>query len=964
MISKINKINQWLQEPVTIDIRKIQDWLNEPITVDLKRVHNWLGQPVTIGTKRLREPMTVSTQEINSTNTQVVSPQKTNMPWERVVQFKKSPFIIYEILPTTGVRNNQTYVLAKVIASLYRRPRDLKSFFEGGNFVTIESPYRFNFRIVMKEKQIGFYIVVPEDRASELIRKVEGIYDRGITINEIKELPQLDSTKAFCTELHYRKHDIFSIATDRDNNYPLPSLLTTVRTLEGDDIAVFDAMLEPAHRGEWLRYAKKAHNMLEKGFIPEQGVGGKLFTSIQQGFYKARDELLEVTRISKSQQEEFKRWKKEQSSVQEAKRIREEMTNSTRRKQDDESLKAWLRIAVQSDDPLRRKTAAYTMANAWKDLTADNELERYDIPTKFIPRCVNAIEERNGFSIRFRPMQVSTEEAGKFLQLPGRSLIEEFPEINSQKYKEVTIPNELTLEDIKGIRIGKVTERGVTKEVKIPLEAYTLKSEKGNNKRIQRKHVYDALCTAMFGQGKQGTGKTEGLGITTAYDMIINGFSSLIIDTADGEMLKSIINSLPEDYPEEKIHVLNFDNKAWPIAGNWSDIYGRNYGDGDEELEALEITERITDRFVQFINSLSNTGDFTDRMQQYVKSCMRAVTTLSSWSFLDLELALISPAYREELLQRSQVQEMSDVVGDLQTLQERAANGKEGEIINPILSRIRTLSGTQFMANIFYQDPKLNNDGTPVLDLRHIMDNPEGGYGHVVAIFASSDAWNDNQATILGFMLDKINFNAFSRVDIIQDERKPCLVWVDEPHKVIKRMEDKLAGTAVEFRKYRVKNMFTGHSIDQMGAAANALLDGGAQVISYKTERLSEFTRFGHKFQPYDDPKALYEALPEKWKAICSVRLPSGKSCPAFLADMTPPPKLVRDRNDIWQKSAEKYGRPWKEVREKIQNKRIKYQELDIEWLQIKRQNAITQKAEEKEAMKRAQANVKQLAQS
>jgi hypothetical protein len=128
-------------------------------------------------------------------------------------------------------------------------------------------------------------------------------------------------------------------------------------------------------------------------------------------------------------------------------------------------------------------------------------------------------------------------------------------------------------------------------------------------------------------------------------------------------------------------------------------------------------------------------------MAQYVISCMRAITTKTVWDFLDLELALTSPAYREELLQLEAVKKLPDVVRDLQALQDRAAEGKEGQIVDPILSRIKTLSATQFMANLFYQDPKLTEEGKPVLDLRRIMDNEEGGYGHIVAIQASGDAW-------------------------------------------------------------------------------------------------------------------------------------------------------------------------------------------------------------------------------
>jgi hypothetical protein len=291
---------------------------------------------------------------------------------------------------------------------------------------------------------------------------------------------------------------------------------------------------------------------------------------------------------------------------------------------------------------------------------------------------------------------------------------------------------------------------------------------------------------------------------------------------------------------------------------------------------------------------------------------------------------------------------MPDVVIDLATLQEKAEEGKAGSITDPIISRIRTLSSTQFMANLFYQDPLLI-DGRPVLDLRRIMDNADGGkYGHIVVIQASGDAWQGYQSTILGFMLDKIIFNAFSRIDVDQEQRRPCLIWIDEPHKVIKTMEGRLAGTSVEFRKYRVKNLFTGHSIDQMGQAANALMDGGAQVTSYKTERLSELERFAHLFAPYDDAKALYESLPEKWRAVNAVRLPSGRSCPAFIADMVPPPGFVKDRGYVWDQGAKKYGLPWRTVRDTVNSKRQKYMEADNALYATRREEAARRKEEAK----------------
>jgi hypothetical protein len=907
---------------------------------------------------KLLAPIPTTREKIRTKAQQLlkkVTKTKEAIPWEKFFKKEEDQYTVFKITPTSSVRNNQAAVLAKVIAGFYRKPSELRSFFNG-SFVKVRSPYRCNFRIILKPNDISFYLLLPKDKISEILRKAEAIYDSGITIAEVQEgLPKLDPSKVFCTELSYRKHPIFSLDTDKTNNYPLPSLLTAVRTLEGDDVAIFDAMLEPMNPIEWYKEAKEAHSLLEKGYVPNDSVTNKVLRSVHQAFNKVRYELLEVTRFTKEAQEKLKEQRKEEATYLEAARIRSEMTNATKRKQGEDVLKAWLRIAVQSEDPGRAKDAAYTIANAWKDISGDNELERHDVPKKWTSRYLEAIETRKGFSITFRPNKVSIDEAGKLLQLPGDTLIKEFPQIAAQKTKEVSLPDELDQKGIKTVRLGYVTERGVKKLAQLPLEAY------GD---VPLKAVYDAISTATFGQGKQGSGKSEGFGTVWAYDMVMAGFTAILIDTADGQVLRNFVDSLPEDYPEEKIHVLNFDNKAYPIPLDWADIYGRDLAgeEGDEELAALEISERITSRFIDFINSLSNTGDFTDRMAQYVTSCMRAITSRPGWSFLDLELALTSPAYREELLQLPAVQSEIDVVRDLEDLQEKAAAGKAGQIVDNILNRLKVLSSTTFMANLFLQPPKLSEDGKPILDFRKLMDNEEGGYGHTIVIQASG-LWEHNQATILGFLEDRINFNAFGRIDVPQDQRKPVLKWIDEPHKVIKRLEDRLAGTAVEFRKYRVKNLFTGHSIDQMGKAAKSLLEGGAQITSYKTESLADLDRFSHTFAPYDNAKELYAALPEKHTAINKVRLPSGNNCPAFIADMVAPPEKVKDRSHVWHESAKKYGRPWKEVKTAIQEKRSKYRELDRDFLAAAEEAEREKAAIEKQLRKEAEKKLKDAAQ-
>lgn len=114
-----------------------------------------------------------------------------------------------------------------------------------------------------------------------------------------------------------------------------------------------------------------------------------------------------------------------------------------------------------------------------------------------------------------------------------------------------------------------------------------------------------------------------------------------------------------------------------------------------------------------------------------------------------------------------------------------------------------------------------------------------------------------------------------------------------------------------------------------MGTAAKSFLDGGACITSYKTESLDDLKRFAHAFSPYSNAADLYAAHPDKHVAVNKVRLPSGKDCPAFIAEMQAPPKPIKDRSYIWHLCSERYGRPWKEVRNAIQSKRAQYAELD-----------------------------------
>lgn len=860
-----------------------------------------------------------------------------------IIQKVKHEFKTYELIPTPSTRNYQTNLLGKLIASFYRTNQELTSFNTNKAWLEIKDTYKVNFKVFMTKESIKFYLSVPTEKSLEFERKVASVFNNQVSMVEVKDLPSFDASKCYCAEIGYSKNDIFSLQVDsKETSAPLSSILSTVKILEQDDMAMLDILVEPINPLEWKYEAKQTHNQLDRGIVPHGGMGNKIFKLLYDLINSLRLGILSMTRVNKQEEQVLKQMMKEESSYQEAFTLKEQMTSVTKKKQHEEVVSTLIRVVAQSEDKERRISVGHTLGNAFADIAGDNQMQMYHIPQGWTGKYVKDIEDKKFTSIRFRKDKLSTHEVGKLLQMPGKELILEYKQINSNCHKEIDLPNEITQEEIKAIELGTVTEKGLKKKVRIPLEAF------GD---ISQKEVDNCVATNTIISGPKGTGKTNS-GITRAVDQVCAGQTTIVIDTADGEMLKDIANTLPEDFPDHKIHVLDFDNKAYPIPCINAELGSKLVGQHDE-LEALEVTENFTTSFIDFINSETSSGELTDRMKQFTVSALKAVSTQKVFSYLDLELCLTSPAFREGLLARPEVQSMPEVAQDLEYLQSRAEEGKEGVIIDPIISRLKLLSGSKFMQNLFYQAPKVDKNGEQVLNLRKILDNVDGGYGHLVLIQCGYTAWKSYQSTILGFWHEKIAYNIYSRADQLQKDRKMAHVIIDEPHKFIRALQGHVSSSAVEYRKYRASQTFLVHSLNQMELAKEALLSGGVQLINFKTENLDELKKYFYMFSPFDDPEALYSTMPSKHKALVHLKLPSGKPCPAFLCDMTAPYKPVKDRSYLWLECSKKYGQEWKQVMQEIDEKRSRYRQLDREWIMGKHEEKQEKKTEKKTTEKK-----------
>jgi len=837
-------------------------------------------------------------------------------------QIVAPPHRVIRIRPDTSARNWYTEDIAKTITDAFKIPLD-RFYFEDGWKLRYRQPDRATWEIDYASDTIDFLLTVPGDRVDSWVRRLSGIWDKSTITVDDDYSEAWDKETTVIYELVLRKHDMYSLLTDAKNNLPLPSLLQGVKSLEVGDKAKVFILFDPVGRLDWNATYQEAWEMLRNGRQPIKRNGDA------RGYFRLgltctgqlmQEVMVGIGDMIKSDKQENRYAKKEVDPEAGLFAI-ENLTSATKRKGGMGALRTYLWIISQSDDQGRRESTARTLASAFADLAADNEFETREIKNrKKKAAVIESMLTKRLPKLKFNYSILSTAEAGKLIQIPGRELQEDYPQVQGIKLQEVTLPAELFGNT--GIPLGRVTDRGVTREAKLPI------------------HDHDIECKGEINYGNMGSGKT-GRGIVLAVNGVKNGRTVFFFDMADGAAIDAVRDSLSSDIPDSKILDLDFGDKHWPIPLTLTDIAIR--GSAGDELDALDAAEKMTDYLHTFINQLAS-SEFSDRMEYFLSPVGKGVLTDPRRGLLDVVLALSSPVYREELLQDPVIQSQSEVVDVLRELQAKAVKGTDKTLVQPILDRLNLLAGKRTLANIFLQQEKLKADGKPVLDFRQMMD--EGGY-FVGLRIPKAELGKDGVNRVASFLMAKIWLATLSRLDTAQKDRKPFYTIIDEPHNCLEGTGPLLDGEiGVEARKYRNKMIFLAHSAEQFGKYKAGIYAGGPFFNFFKTELQKTFTDHAEKLTPLE-ARSLYEQLPKRWVAACKMELPGTDSLPAFICHMTAPPKPVKDRSYRRAECSKQFGRHWKEVTEYIQGKRrITLQ--DEAWREERQAEAKAQKKSKK----------------
>ena len=824
----------------------------------------------------------------------------------------KSSYVTLRIIPDRTVLNNRNHDFMRSIHDFYKGYRKRLSFTE--KEIELKTPLRFFWDIVLTSKDIAFYCTIPSEKESFVRQQIEIVWGNATIQKEHITHLKVTNNLEVC-EMGLSRHNIFSLKVDkRVEHEPLGSLLMGTKELKEDDFARIQIVCQPVNRLSWQDSADKAHKKFKSGKVPKRMKVSKkdALLASGDGLLYVMDQASEVVDIlldslagkASDKDKELKDKSKKEDAVDFEKRmilIDGDLKTATQRKKKDPTFKTWIRIVAGSKDAGRRESIINTLSNGFHDLTSDNELERIELSQKTQKRLIPEI-------LHFKPsakttldpnaMILSNNELGRLIELPSAHLQDayEFQSVNS---REVQIPNVLR----SGIPWGNVSHKGKKEIVHISIKDYSL------------------LCRPQVVLGKMGTGKTN-QGMQMGHLFPTFGFTSILMDTADGDLIQDAINRLPEDFPESHIIDLDFGNLAMLPPSDWSEITSAmqlNGGDWTEvEIARRQAANRLSGVLIDFINKLA-TNETTDQMERFLSAVAKGILTSPDRGLMEVILCLTNDEFRENVLNNYKINDPI-VYGTIQELHEMSQDTRT-QIVRYIMSRINVLLSNDYMRNSILQSSNVGEDGKPLINIRKWIDgnietNPKYNGSYFVGIRIPKSILGETGIDRLAAFWDaKIWLSALSRYDVPSVNGchgKPFVYIRDEPHQTPSSF--KIHNDACrEARKWGMKNIWLAHKIEDFDFMKKTLKDAGAQFSVFSTSK-ETIKSLKEELAPFSEEELF--KLPEK--RVCVTKF--AESNQAFLCETIKSP-LVKDRGYMRKQCSEIYGRPLQEVEEEIFNK-------------------------------------------
>lgn len=830
------------------------------------------------------------------------------IPWDKFFRISEDEIIHFKVTPDITVQNN-THILARAMHEFYNAPKDRIVIDIKGVKVTYHIKDKAYFDIVFKPGEANFYLSVPKKWARFMELKMKNVWAKcAIQQVERPELSTFDAEKCVACDLRLKRNNMFSLKTSTKDLDPLNSLFAILRDLDEreDDKVRVSFVFDSINRLDWQNTTEQDYKQYKKGIMPKRMQVTR--QDLWQGIWKAAEYLMSfyielrmmiidgVIGFMGTQDTEEDRLVKalervNQSKDIEIKRIDAEggLSPDTIKKLKAPTFSTYIRIMSQSNSQERRTVNLRTAANAFKDLTGDNELNMVELPPKTIKK---RIQEIINFKVspRLDKDICSDEEISKFIQLPQITLQQEY-KISSIETREINIPDEL--------KSGLIPQ-GVARY-------------RGNEYPVfWNSSNHDIFALPKVWEGFSRSGKTTGLK-NFIIDTLNQGYWNMVIDVNEGDLVDDIVRFSSKTIPPEKFKVFDFNDVNTIFRLGLTELIGRDSGDRETE----RAMSAIADVLGNFLDS-TNAEPLTDRMKRYFTSGVRMCLANGYAGIKDFRRILEDHVFRCELINKSKGKLRDKVIEDMETLnkvdgrtKEKVILGTREDLIAGILDRMDILTRTDLLEDTFMHAPN------PDINFREWADN-----GCFIGIKCNKSGKEEAVNILVTFLVQKMWCAILTRQDIKgahggydRNLARLGFITLDEPHSfpTVCRI---LTGAIRESAKWRAGFNFAVHDLNDLGILLPKLKAAGGSFLLYQTSKdnYAELSEIMGDF-------TVMEALQTKqWHALHIINW-NGERIVYDAQALSPPEKRFIEvkRPDLHDLTRKRYGTNYKELYYNVQ---------------------------------------------
>lgn len=497
----------------------------------------------------------------------------------------KPKYIILKLIPDTSIRNYNSTSIARTInhlgATLRQRiSRDEKIW-------NIQTPAKCSFMIDIRKNGVDFYFLVPELYETLLREKISEVWPK-VTIKKIEQIENF-SDDALKYQVFYKSEDPLSLSIDKRCNEPLNSILGVLDIMKEDDRVGIFYNFRPTSQRKWSKQCAitmrrfENNEPLDKELISTKYV----FKTIIMAFAEILDGILEGLR------ELFKKEKKDINLIEVAmtKLIggnKGQLSPASMKKKDSIVISTQIAVLSESKSKERKINNATAVAQSFYQLNEDNELIYSVLPVKNI--------NYTNYSIGAVDNKFSIEECQNLLELPGKTLLQQFkaiPQVN-------TLENEVPEQIRNGIKLIGINEY------------------KGNKQKAYLTTDKDYKNLAVVVVGPTRSGKTTFLG-NLARNCIDAGECVIVPDFIENCALADEIMGF---VPEGKVIEIDLSDLHKLPAFN----YCESITDNTDPLYIYDNLKRQANLLGYLINSVNvENKELAPRMDRYLQAAAHIV---------------------------------------------------------------------------------------------------------------------------------------------------------------------------------------------------------------------------------------------------------------------------------------------------------------------------------------------------